>query len=339
MCTCLGIVDSQNNIYQGRTLELTEDLPSWLTYYPQKTFFQKQAPDGSNGLSYYSKYEILAITTEIYFDGNNHNMFQGLNSAGLAFSANMITSAELTSIEPKYYEKSLPVTSIGEWALASFSNVDEVKIAIEQGYFWAPTLVNFRNLISPFHYIFHDNKGGCIVVEAVDGRLQVFENPTGVITNGPDFPWHIKNLNNYSQLSNLDKSSARLGNINVVQPDSGIAVANLPSSDTSVGRFIRAVYYSTYALKAADSKEAITTLAHIMNRFDRTKNMTVGSMGEDGGGDANNLQSEYTVWTSLSDLANGVMLVRGYSDVNYSQYSISQFKDAGKAVFEKINIG
>ena len=44
MCTSLSITDSQNNIYQGRTLELTEDLPSWITYYPANTFFQKKSP-------------------------------------------------------------------------------------------------------------------------------------------------------------------------------------------------------------------------------------------------------------------------------------------------------
>ncbi|MCE9841759.1 linear amide C-N hydrolase, partial [Proteus terrae] len=98
-----------------------------------------------------------------------------------------------------------------------------------------------------FHYAFYDKKGGSIVVEATNGKLHVYQNPTRVMTNGPDFPWHLTNLNNYSQLTNIDKSSGKLANINVVQPDSGIATSQLPSSDTSVGRFIRAVYFSTYA--------------------------------------------------------------------------------------------
>ncbi|MEX6227030.1 linear amide C-N hydrolase [Providencia hangzhouensis] len=100
------------------------------------------------------------------------------------------------------------------------------------------------------------------------------------MTNGPDFQWHLKNLNNYSQLSNLDKSTNLLGNIRVTQPDSGIATANLPSSDTSVGRFVRAVFYSTYDPQADNAKEAINTLAHIMNNFDCTKNITVDNIGE-----------------------------------------------------------
>lgn len=91
----------------------------------------------------------------------------------------------------------------------------------------------------------------------------------------------FKNLNNYTQLSNLDISTSLLGNIRVTQPDSGIATSNLPSSDTSVGRFIRAVFYSTYAPKVDNAKDAMITLAHIMNNFDRTKNMTVDNMGKE----------------------------------------------------------
>lgn len=337
MCTSLSITDSQNNIYQGRTLELTENLPSWITYYPANTFFQKKAPDGQNGINYLSKFDILAITTEIYFDGNNHNMFQGLNCAGLSFSANMITEAELTPLKPEDYHNSIPVTSIGEWALSCFTNVDEVKKAIQNSYFWSPILINFRKLKSPFHYAFYDKQGGSIVVEAIDGKLQVFDNPTRAMTNGPDFQWHLKNLNNYSQLSNFDISTSMLGNIRVTQPDSGIATSNLPSSDTSVGRFVRAVFYSTYAEKAVSAQEAMITLAHIMNNFDRTKNITIDNIGEGEGSEGVPL-SEYTVWTCLSDLTNGVICIRGYGEMNYNQYTIAQFSNEEKPVFQQLNI-
>ncbi|OBU06348.1 linear amide C-N hydrolase [Morganella psychrotolerans] len=337
-CSSLAITDDQNHVYQGRTMELSESLPSWLTYYPKNTLFQKKTPDGKNGIHYQSKYEILAVSTEIYFDGDDHNILQGLNSGGLSYSANMIDEADLTPLKPADYDKAIPVITIGEWALANFSNVEEVKKAVNDGYFWAPTLKNFGNLKSPFHYAFYDKNGGSIVVEASEGKLHVYDNPTKVMTNGPDFPWHLKNLDNYTQLTNVDRSTATLGGISVSQPDSGIATSALPSSDTSVGRFIRGTYYSTYARKAGNSSEAMNTLAHIMNRFDRTKDITVDTMDESGS-TTGKTTSEYTVWTSLSDLSNGVMMIRGYKDINYTSYSFEQFKDATKPVFERINVG
>ncbi|MGU0056256.1 linear amide C-N hydrolase [Enterobacter hormaechei] len=87
----------------------------------------------------------------------------------------------------------------------------------------------------------------------------------------PIFPWHLTNLNNYTHLSNINVSSSTLGRIKINQPDSGIALATLPSSDTSVDRFIRAVYYSTYYHKISDPDKQLIELADIMNRFDCLK--------------------------------------------------------------------
>lgn len=41
-CTSLAITDTKGDVFHGRTLELSEDLPSWLTYYPAGTAFQKK---------------------------------------------------------------------------------------------------------------------------------------------------------------------------------------------------------------------------------------------------------------------------------------------------------
>ncbi|EJV4247280.1 linear amide C-N hydrolase [Salmonella enterica] len=337
-CTTLAITDKQGNIFHGRTLEYMQDLPSWLTYYPAGTSFREKAPRGNEGMSYVSRYPVLAITSTIT-DGDSRDVLEGMNSEGLSFSENMILNADLSTVSPSDYKKAIPVTSLGQWALARFASVDEVKEAIKEGTFWSPELKRFGNLKSPFHYAFYDKKGGSIVVEVVSGKLHVYDNPTRVMTNGPEFPWHLTNLNNYTHLTNIDRSSGELGNIKVTQPDSGIAISSLPSSDTSVDRFVRGVYYTSYANQASSAHEAINTLAHIMSRFDRPKNITTDNLGSEGEGNSvGKPVSEYTVWTTLSDLSHGVMFVRGYNDINYQKYSIAQFKNEVKPVFQKINI-
>lgn len=271
-CTTLAIQDKQGDIFHGRTLEYMQDLPSWLTYYPAGTQFDKKAPDGKQGVSYQAKYPILAITSTIT-DGDSRDILEGMNSAGLSFSENMIMDAQLPPLPADEYKQAIPVTSLGEWALARFATVGEVKQAVKEGKFWSPELHRFGDLKSPFHYAFYDKKGGSIVVEVENGKIHVYDNPTRVMTNGPAFPWHLTNLNNYTQLTNVDRSSGTLGGIKVMQPDSGIAIADLPSSDTSVSRFVRGVYYTTYAPQATSAHEAMNTLAHIMSRFDRPKNV------------------------------------------------------------------
>lgn len=80
----------------------------------------------------------------------------------------------------------------------------------------------------------------------------------------------LANLENYTHLTNIDVStSTKLGGLNLKQPDSGISSATLPSSETSVDRFVRAVLYSSSVLNAKSSDRAIIELSHIMNKFDR----------------------------------------------------------------------
>lgn len=65
----------------------------------------------------------------------------------------------------------------------------------------------------------------------------------------------------------------------------------------------------------------------------------VDYMGSEGEGNATSKPvSEYTVWTTLSDLTHCDMMVRGYNDINYKTWSLSQFKNATAPVFEKINV-
>lgn len=333
-CTSLAIINKKGDVFHGRTLELAENLPSWLTYYPAGTSFQKKAPDGQDSVYYTARYSILAITSDIFFDGDDHNMMEGINAAGLSFSANMVPSVTLTVLSKNQYKESVPVTAIGEWALANFSNVEQVRQAVNNGYFWAPVLEKMGGITSPFHFAFYDKKGGSIVVEAGDGKYRVYDNPTRVMTNGPDFTWHLQNLNNYTQLTNKDRSTAILGNMKVTQPDSGIATSALPSSDTSVGRFIRAVYYTTYAPRRDNTTASVNELAHIMNNFDRVKNITTDTTGESGITEKS--LSEYTVWTTLTDLSGGVLFVRTYDNTNYKRYSLTEYAEKNTPIFIKL---
>ncbi|XPD84189.1 linear amide C-N hydrolase [Proteus mirabilis] len=303
-CTTLAITDKKKRVYHGRTMEFSSDEPtSILAYYPQGHTFQQNAPDGTPGLKYSVKYPFMAITAPINLSGTK-DVLEGVNSQGLSFSLNMLPNSKLDDLDPQYYASSVPIAAIGEWALGQYATVKELKEIIPQTHFWSQKLLLLRNLPSPFHYAFYDKTGDCIVVEVSDGKLHIYDNPTYCMTNGPIFPWHLTNLNNYTHLSNINVSSSTLGRIKINQPDSGIALATLPSSDTSVDRFIRAVYYSTYYHKVSDPDKQLIELAHIMNRFDRPKDATIDPLlGND---TLTKLHtSEFSVWTALTDLERG----------------------------------
>lgn len=326
-CTSLRISDTQGNIYHGRTLEYSSDLPFDLIYYPAGYEFSYLAPNNkTKGLSYKTKYEILALTypASVFFNPP----IQGVNSAGLCGSLNMKPNSSLPVLPEAQYSNSLIWALAMEWALSTCGSVEEIKSNIGGVSFW--TEGSPFSVMIEFHYIFYDLTGASLVLEISDGKLHITDNPTGVLTNGPEFNWHLINLNNYTNITNVDVSTATLGGLKLQQPDTGIATATLPSSDTSVGRFIRAVFYSAFALKKDSSEEAIVELSHIMNKFDRPKNMTQSGIGEAGGTSSGG--SEYTEWTSLTDLKNKEMYVRTYYDLNYTKYSIKDYTRGNKKV-------
>ncbi|MFM9403173.1 linear amide C-N hydrolase [Myroides odoratimimus] len=331
-CTSLIIKDLNGNVYHGRGMEFTTDqIITNLTYYPKGHVFQHQAPDKTLGLKYVAKYPILALTAPVSVVETKSSM-EGINEAGLSFSLNMITNAALNDIKSDEYKKSVPFASFGEWGLANFATVQELKQAVKDVAFWSEELAIIGGLKSPFHFAFYDKNGGSIVVEVSDGVLQIYDNPTGVMTNGPEFPWHLTNLNNYSHLTNVDKTVGKIGAMTLVQPDSGIATSTLPSSSTSVGRFVRAFYFSTYANKVNDPDMQVIELAHIMNNFDRPKNITIDTTGEGEKSEESKYTTEFTVWTALSDLSRGELYVRLYSDLNYRKYTFDQFKKESKTI-------
>lgn len=336
-CTSLRITDTKGNVYHGRGMEFSSDqMITNLTYYPVGHVFQHEAPDKSPGLKYTAKYPILALTTPLNAI-EKHESTEGLNAAGLSFSLNMITNSEINEIQKSDYARSVPFASIGEWAIANFATVKELKAGMKNVPFWSQSLALVGGLKSPFHFAFYDKTGESIVVEVSKGIVHVYDNPTGVMTNGPEFPWHLTNLNNYSNLTNVDKSSGKFGSLTLEQPDSGIATSLLPSSQTSVGRFVRAFYYSTFANKVDDPDTQIVELGHVMNNFDRPKNITVDTMSEGGNTSVNSFMTEYTLWIALSDLSRGHFYVRMYNSLNYTKHTFEQYKNEKKMVSFALN--
>jgi penicillin V acylase-like amidase (Ntn superfamily) len=94
---------------------------------------------------------------------------------------------------------------------------------------------------------------------------------------------------------------------------------------------VRAVFYSQFAEKVSEPDQAVRTLAHIMNNFDRPKGITValrsegGSMEVEGmGGGDSPTATEYTSWTNLTDLNRGLFFLRTYDGLNYTVFDLAK---------------
>ena len=263
---------------------------------------------------------------------------EGLNDAGLTFSLLSYPAAGGAHASVTATQAILSASDLGTWILARFASVSAVRAALEEQPVMLEALALLGGVESPFHYVVHDAAGAALVIEFHKGEMTLHDNPIGVMTNGPDFGWHLTNMDNYTFLSNVDKSGASFGGYRAVQPDSGIATAGLPASNTSVGRFVRAAYYAQFAEAAKTPDQAVTTMGHIMNNFDRPRGITIDYPSEDGGHlevaglsapTEEPYATEYTCWTNLSDLNRRQFHLRSYRNLNYSSFDLAALAGTG----------
>lgn len=339
MCTSLIYRDNANKVYFGRTLELTSDLPYQIVYIPAGVPFSSEI-EGHPAFEFSGKHAFIAVTMpgrvptkEQPLGLNDLKSLEGMNDKGLTFSLLSYPTASGPQAAVDATRAVLSASDLGSWALSQFATVAELKTALTAQPVLLEALALLGGIQSPFHYVVHDATGAAFVIEFNLGVMKVYDNPVGVMTNGPEFSWHLTNLCNYTFLSNVDKSSGSFGGLKVNQPDSGIATAGLPSSSTSVGRFVRAAYYAQYTEKADTPDRAVQTLAHVMNNFDRPRGVSIDyPNGEDSHLEVAGLTpdsatayaTEFTSWTNLSDLDRKVFFLRTYRSINFAAFDLSE---------------
>ena len=336
-CTALMITDTSGMAYSGKTMEFAEPLPLAMTYVPAGSEMISLAATGGDGLHFTTKYPILggAAAAALLPGAHQSMMIEAANDQGLSMSTNALPGSSTPNDIGSDATKQLAATDLANWALGSFASVAELKAALAAGdvKVWLPKVAFLDNVEFPMHYIFFDKKGEGIVIEFMHGKMNVYDNPVGVVTNLPEFPWHLANLNNYSFLSNMDRNEGQFGKLKVTAPDSGNALAGLPSTQISAGRFVKAAYYTTYTKKATSPEEAMVTLAHILNNFDRTYDLSADPPGtESDAAKVWDTSTEVTVFTWMNDKARNRYYLRTIDAMNYTSFDIDKLAGIKKVV-------
>jgi len=342
-CTAMMMKDANGNAYQARTMEWAGVLPESLHYLPAGSSIQSETPDGKQGMTFKTKYGFVGVSLKHMVPNAKQSVIaEGANDQGVSVSLNAFLGAEAPPVDSDS-AKILSVMDFAAWVLGNFQNVSQVKQALanKEVSVWLPPLALFGGLKAPFHYAVFDKTGAGIVVEFSEGKLNVYDNPVGVMTNAPEFPWHLKNLNNYAQLSNVDRNSGSFGSLKVSAPDGGNALAGIPFSQISTGRFVKAAFFTTYARKAKSPTEAIQTLSHVINNFDRPYDLSMdpaGSNIEAAAGDKG-MNSEVTLFTTMNDLAQNQFYIRPINAINFAKIDLRKLadvKEVKKVSFDQV---
>lgn len=195
---------------------------------------------------------------EKYFfaDGINEH---GLSCASLYFPGEAVYSK--TGIEEKIV---IAPHEIPLLILTEYRNIAELEKNIENICI-AEALVPLLGVVTPLHWILTDTTGRSVVIEPTGLTLSIQENPVGVMSNSPELNWHLKNLNNYVNISPKQVEDKQVGNQEIHPFGQGTGTLGLPGDFTPPSRFIRTVFFKAAIEQATNEEEAITNCWHVLS--------------------------------------------------------------------------
>ena len=291
-CTGIKLKTSDGSLIYARTLEYAVDLQSKLIAVPAGYEFTGKTPDETPGLKWKVKYAFVGVGSFGLPD-----MLDGMNEQGLAVGAFAFPGySDFGKYDPKDAARTLGPTDFSGWLLGNFKTVVEVKKGISAVNV-APVIYKMFGVVPACHYIIHDSKGGCVVLEPISGKIKIHDNPAGVITNSPAFAWQTANLRNYANLSNTGPAPLDIGGGKLLPFGLGAGLLGLPGDFTPPSRFVRAFFFSQWAVPGATAEDGILQAFHILNSFDIPEGTVRVKYGK-------KTLFEKTLWTSACDLKN-----------------------------------
>ncbi|SJZ87793.1 choloylglycine hydrolase [Cetobacterium ceti] len=297
-CTGISLKTVDNNYVQGRTIEWGEYvLKSDLIIGQRGLNYESYTPDGGKGFKWKGKYGFVGISLMA-----DNFIGEGINEKGLTAGIFYFTRyGSLAKYNKKDTKKSLMDMEFVRWVLSSFSTVDEVEAALKNIVIVPTGYDKDGNPFPTGHWRVTDKDGNNIVIEIVDnGKIEIFKNKVGVITNAPGYEWQTTNLNNYINLQPGGIASKKMGEQNIFPFGAGTGLLGLPGDVTPPSRFIRAAIYANNTPELKNSKDAVKETFHILNNFD----IPIGIQFADKNHIPKDLLSA-TQWTTAIDQNNG----------------------------------
>lgn len=297
-CTSFRLTAQDGTIMIARSMEFAEDMQSKIIVSPRgKTF-------DFDGLSWTSEYGY------IFLDGLNLGVpIDGMNEAGLSVEILLFPNEAQYQQVPKGAEKqALSYIHFGDWVLGNFKTVAEVRSALNNIYVYGEKLPQLDNQQFPVHFSVFDTSGKGLVIEYVDGQLNVHDH-MGVMTNSPTYDWHVTNLRNYIQLSPTNPKPVIANGITYAATGQGSGMIGLPGDVSPPSRFVKMAVLLNTVLKPKDAQEALNLSQHMMNTVDIPKGLVRVV-------DNNNTATlESTQWVVFKDLTHKKLYYRTYDDM------------------------
>ena len=304
-CTDFQIKAEDGSVLVARTNEFSIPANSNIVFEPAGKSFLSKTPDGKKGLSWKSLYGFIALNGM----GLDEKFIDGMNEAGLSVGMLLFVDSKYETIDKESEGMALSNLDLCSWILGNFATVEELKKELPNIRVWLESIPEIGEPL-PLHVSVHDATGKSIVIEFINGEKKVYDNPIGVMTNMPEFPWQVTNLRTFVNSNPFNPDAKNFSGITTGPFGQGSGWLGIPGDWTPPSRFVRIAYALNSASPVKDTREALNLAGHIINIVD----IPLGVIKEKGkNGTA---LSEYTQWTVFKDLTNKIMYFKTYDNAN-----------------------
>ena len=260
-CTGITLHTVDNNPVTARTIEWANTpLTTMYVVVPRGQEQQSFLPDGTmNGKKFVAKYGYVGIAVE-----ESAFIMEGINEAGLGAGLFYFPQyGEYKPYDATKQDQSLSDMQVVAWILSSFSTINELQAALPQ-----IRVISTDPRASTVHWRITEPSGRQVVLEFINQQAHLYENPLGVLTNSPEFTWHLTNLNNYVNLSAGSVNHQQVGTLSLNAFGGGSGMHGLPGDMTPPSRFIRAAFFQSTAPRLTDEDATVLQAFHLLNNFD-----------------------------------------------------------------------
>ncbi len=313
-CTGILTMTKDGNYIYARTQEFDTDTMQFdMLFVPRNYQYVGSTPSGKPGMKWKTKY------AHVGFNPVGHDlMAEGLNEKGLASGGFYFGGyAKYEDVTKNDYPRTISNLDLVSWILGTNASVSEIRKRLPKIYVSGVVLPEW-GFVPPQHLFVADETGDAVIIEYVDGKLNIHDNEVNVITNSPDYTWHITNLRNYIGLKALNNPAVTIHGTELGQMGQGSGAIGLPGDFTPPSRFVRAAFFAKTAYQGKDIDEGIGIAFHILNQFDIPK----GSIRDN---EAGKVISDITQWTSAADLTNRRYFYHTYNDRSVRMVDLNEF--------------
>lgn len=296
MCTSLTLRSKSGENCFARTMDFTIPLHAQMFAVSPDCEWTNYVTKGQTKDIYGILGAGLAVEGHIIlFDGVNE---QGLAGAMLYFTG--FAHYHEPFSEPE--KENLMALDVLRYLLGKCAGLDDIRQILA-----TISIVGMKDpytkSVAPLHWIFTDRSGKSIVIEQTVQGMHVYDNPIGVMTNSPDFPWHLTNLNTFLHVSPY-QHTADWNGFQLRPFGQGAGTSELPGGYTPPARFARTAFQKTHIEQPADNDETVNACFHLLEGVSIPKGVVMKNEEAD----------DFTRYTAVINTQTGNYYLKSYSN-------------------------